>query len=386
MPEPRLSYQQLDPVGSFGSRPITLVFSAVIVAVGAGGLLLTWSDVTDPIAGFLAILACALSVLAIVYWSSPLRAPFSRAGFVVVVTLAGLSLVLGPLATWGQLPTLVNQWASVTVGLTLVQLSSYRATRELGIATILHVILIGFVTILQPGIDRHALPVLVIVLDAALPVAGLGMGAAGYSAAMTRWLGRWYSRGAADEAASPAMKATVARSVHDGRVSILNHTVVPFLTEILAKDAISADDRDRARIIAAAIRSAMVADVDRNWLDAIMDQLAREKGDPASLGSEAIEDPDRLSNRMSTEQRIVMRAFIVALFAHRGFDPDGFGITISRGSSVAAVALTAKLDGEETPTRTSLAAYFAVLRIAFGGLHVSFQAPTLTLKFDYDHK
>ena len=50
------------------------------------------------------------------------------------------------------------------------------------------------------------------------------------------------------------------------------------------------------------------------------------------------------------------------------------------------MTLTAKLDDDESVMRSGLAPYFAVLRIAFGDLQVSFQPPTLTLKFSYDHK
>jgi hypothetical protein len=50
------------------------------------------------------------------------------------------------------------------------------------------------------------------------------------------------------------------------------------------------------------------------------------------------------------------------------------------------VTLTAKLDLDESIPRSGLAAYLAVLRIAFGDLHLSFQRPTLILRFSYEHK
>ena len=56
------------------------------------------------------------------------------------------------------------------------------------------------------------------------------------------------------------------------------------------------------------------------------------------------------------------------------------------GSPSPAVTLTAKLDADESLPRTGLGPYLAVLRVAFGGLTVTFQPPTLTLKFSYDHK
>jgi hypothetical protein len=387
MSEQGLSYQQLDPVGSYGSRPITLVLSLGIIAVAAGSTALGWSVVTEPVAALLAVATTAASVLGIVYWSSPLRAPFSWAGFLVVAGFAACTLVLAAAATRGRSVDLVQDWAPIAVGLILVELSSYRPAQELIAATSLGGILSAFLSILTPVLTGFMLPPLVTVLDAALPIVALGAGATAYSSVVSRSLRRWYSgTGAPERSISPAMTDRVVRSVHDDRVTILNDSVVPFLTELLARDAITVHDRERARAIAATIRTAMVADVDRTWLDTIMDHLADERGDVSMPGSEVVLDHDRLATRMTTEQRVVIRAVVVALFDHPGFDPDGFAILITSDGHGAAVTLTAKLDDDESVMRSGLGPYFAVLRIAFDDLQVAFQPPTLTLRFSYDHK
>jgi hypothetical protein len=387
MSERALSYQQLDPVGSYGSRPITLVISVGIIVLAAGATALTWPVLSNPLAAFLAIVATAVSALGITFWSSPLRAPFRRSGFLLVVIFAGLSLVLCALSTWDVSAGLVEQWAPFSVGLILVQLSSYRPARELIAATLLGGLLAGFVAVLHPASGGFMLPPLVRVLDAALPLVALGAGATAYSAVLVRSLGQWYARSAITEsAASAAMKDRVVRSVHDDRVNILNHTVVPFFTEILDRNSISRKDRLRARSIAGAIRSAMVADVDRSWLDSILDHVALQRGDSTVPGSEVVQDPHRAASAMTTEQRIVVRAVVLALFDHPGFDSDGFAILITREGRSAVVTMTAKLDDDESVTRSSLAPYLAVLRIAFGDLQLAFSRPMLTLRFSYEHK
>jgi hypothetical protein len=384
MTDAGLSYQQLDPVGSYGSRPITLVISMGIVALAAGATALTWPTVSDPLTAFLAIAATSIAVLGVTFWSSPLRAPFRWSGFLVVTIFAGLSLVLCALSTWTTSTDLDDQWAPITVGLILVQLSSYRPARELISATILGGLLAGFVSVLHPTFGGFELPPLVRVLDAALPLVALGAGATAYSAVLVRSLGQWFARaGITERGVSAAMKERIVRSVHDDRVSILNNTVVPFFAEILERDAVSQEDRLRSQSIADTIRSAMVADVDRSWLDSVMDELADERGDSAVPGSEVVQDPYRAASDMTTEQRIVVRAVILALFDHPGFDSDGFAIMIVRKGPAAVVTLTAKLDDDESITRSGLAPYLAVLRIAFGDLHVAFQRPALTLKFSY---
>ncbi|HEY1531526.1 MAG TPA: hypothetical protein VGF80_11970 [Galbitalea sp.] len=381
------SYQQLDPVGSYGSRPITLVMSLGIVVVAAGATAISWPAVSDPITAYLAILATAVAALGITFWSSPLRAPFRRSGFLVVTIAAAASLVLCSLSTWTAHTDLVNRWAPITVGLILVQLSSYRPARELVTATILGGILAGFLAVIHPAGPGYELPALVRVLDAALPIVALGLGATEYSSVLVRSLGEWFARpGNAERAVSSSMKDRVVRSVHDDRVTILNDSVVPFLTGLLERNDVSADDRETARSIAFTIRSAMVADVNRSWLDSIMDHLAEDRGDPSIPGSEVVQDPHRAAGGMTTEQRIVIRAVILALFDHPGFDSDGFAILITLDNSTAEVTVTAKLDDDGSVARSGLGPYFAVLRIAFRDLHVTFQRPTLTLKFSYEHK
>ena len=387
MANPGLSYQQLDPVGSYGSRPITLVMSLGVVGLAAGGTALSWPVVSDPLAAFLAILATAVSALGITFWSSPLRAPFRWSGFVIVMISAGLSLVLSALSTWNASTDLDDQWSPITVGLILVQLSSYRPARELVAATVLGGILAGFVAVLHPTFGSSALPPLVRVLDAALPLIALGAGATAYSSVLVRSLGQWYAPPVAgDRSETAAIAERIVRSVQDDRVTILNDTVVPFLTGMLERDVVTEADRSRARSIADTIRSAMVADVDRSWLDVIMDHLALERGDATLPGSEVVQDPDRAASDMTTEQRIVIRAVVLALVDHPGFDPDGFAISIARGDTAAVVTLAAKLDDDESITRSGLAPYLAVLRIAFGDLHVAFQRPALTLRFSYEQK
>jgi hypothetical protein len=349
MSSPGLSYQQLDPVGSYGSRPITLVMSLGVVGLAAGATALSWPAVSDPPTAFLAIVATAIAALGITFWSSPLRAPFRWSGFLIVVASAGLSLVLSTLSTWNASTELDDQWAPITVGLILVQLSSYRPARELVAATVLGGILAGFVAVLHPTFGGSVLPPLVRVLDAALPLVALGAGATAYSAVLVRSLGRWYAQsGVGDRSDSAAVRERVVRAVHDDRVSILNHSVVPFLAGLLERDAVTEADRSHARSIADTIRSAMVADVDRSWLDSIMDHLALQREDSTVPGSEVVQDPDRAASDMRTEQRIVIRAVILALFDHPGFDPDGFAITITRRGKAAVVTLAAKLDSRHT--------------------------------------
>jgi hypothetical protein len=384
MSERDATFQHLDPVGGYSSRPVTLVLCVGLVVVAVGVTALNWSSVTNVMAAVLAVVLTALASSGLAYWSNPLRAPFGRGAAAVVLILAGLIMALSATATWGGPATQFEQWAPSVCGLFIAGLSPYRPARDLAGATILAGILAGFLAVLHP--ESIHIPFLVSAIEAAIPVLALGFGATAYTSALIKSAGRWYARSIpADRLSSAALREGVARDVHQDRVSILNHTVVPYFTDLLQRDAITADDRTRASEIATSIRSVMVADVDRSWLDAVIDNIEND-GRTSVPGSEVVQDPYHLAAEMTTEQRIVVRAVIVALFDHPGFDPDGFAVLITSSGANAVVSLTAKLDHDDSIPRSGLGAYFAVLRIAFGDLSLSFQRPTLTLKFSYEHR
>jgi hypothetical protein len=386
MSDSDLSYQQRDPAGSYSVRPVTLLVSAGMFALAVIATATGWPLVTNPIAAYFAVLAALLTAAGLAYWSSPLRAPFPRGAFVAVTLVAASTVVLSSVSTWGTSGLIVQQWAPIFVGMEIAQAAPYRPARDLAGATVLAGILSGFVAILHPMSTAGTQPAIVVIVDSAIPLLALGLGATAYASALARSLGRWYSQPrAGSRPTSAELREGVVRSVHEDRVGILNHTVVPFFTQLLQSEVVRETDRDRARAIASSIRSVMVAEVDRSWLDTVVDQVAGER-DSEAPGSEVVQDSYRLAQSMTTEQRIVTRAVIVALFNHPGFDPDGFAIVISREGQSAVVLLTAKLDLDDSLPRSGLAAYLAVLRIAFGDLQATFQQPTLRLRFSYDHK
>jgi hypothetical protein len=385
MAEREQSYQQLDPVGGYSTRPVTVLMSLGIFVYAVIVTLRGWNVVTEPALAVASLVACAASVLGTVYWSSPLRAPFSRLGFITTVSLGSLAMVLSAVSTWGGKSTL--GWGPIVIGLILLQLGPYRPSRDLLGATLLISIVGGFFAILRPGINNLDKPQLVTIVESVLPLIALGLASRAYATA----LGKTLDAGApglaiAENAATAELRADITRSVQHDRVTILNRTVVPFLTDVLERNAVTAEDRDRASVIANSIRTLMVADVDRSWLDTVIDQAGQGSGNSSVPGSEVVQDDDHVASSMSPKQRAMLRALLVALFAHPGFDADGFGILLLRNGDTCAFTLTAKLDHEESLPRSGLGVYFAVLRIVFADLQLTFEPPTLTLRFSYDHK
>jgi hypothetical protein len=380
------SFQQLDPVGGYSTRPVTLLLSLLVVIYAAAQSAFGWDGMTMPYLALLALTVLVLAALGSVFWSSPLRAPFPRTGFIAVTVLTMSAMVLDAAASWNGVAIPPGEWGPVAVGLTLVQLMPYGSPREIGIATTFGAVIAGFIAILHPATTASGTPMIVTIVATTVPLMAFGYGSAAYASSLRRALGRVRTNSIlAASAANDELRESIVRSVQQDRVSILNRTVIPFFTELLRRDRVTAIDRESAAVIADSIRSIMVAEADRSWLDNVIDHIAAAS-DGAVPGSEVVQDDERLAAEMSTEQRIVTRALIVALFEHPGFDPDGFGVLISRHGGTCAVTLTAKLDLDESIPRSELAAYIAVLRIVFGDLQLTFQPPALTLRFSYEHK
>jgi hypothetical protein len=148
---------------------------------------------------------------------------------------------------------------------------------------------------------------------------------------------------------------------------------------MLARDELSADDRDRALEISDTIRKLMVADVDRSWLEAVVRQAAGAAARP-----DAVRDPSRVASAMSTDQRTAIRALIVAIAGHPGFDPAAFSVRMSDAGATAHGIVRASFSPAEPAPRSAFGPYVAVLRVAFVDLQVDLAPTTLTVRFSYD--
>lgn len=381
------SYQQLDPIGGYGIRPVTLLGAVLAFAYAVGATAFDWGSITMPPLAVAALLACGAASLGMAFWSSPLRAPFPTLGFVVVIGLDVLAMVLAVAATWGGPALGSAEWGPVALGLVIMQLGPYRPARQLVTTTLIATAGAVAIAVPRPGGGAAGRPLLVVIVETAVPLLAFGLASTTYAAALGHTIEGWRSTAAlVTRAATEELRDGIVQSVQHDRVTILNLQVVPFFANLLERGRVAADDPGRAALIADSIRSLMVADVDRSWLDAVIDQGGRARAVGPVPGSEMVQDGERLAGGMTTEQRTATRAFLVALFDHPGFDPDGFGIVLAREGARCAFTLTAKLDEDDSISRSGLAAYFAVLRIIFSDLQFTFQAPTLTLRFSYEHK
>lgn len=385
MPERRKSYQQLDPIGGWEAHPLTVVCGVALVGYAAIATVAGWSQVDHPAIAVGAVASTAGAAAVLAYWSSPYRAPFPTAAFLAVLGFGTLAMVLAAVASWEGNTGVRDDWAPLALGILLLLLGWYRPARQLAVAAALVAVAAGDLALLQAEALSSEEPALVMGVTAGAPPLAIALAGASYAAVRARLAVNWQSRTrSATDALGHQLKDGILRSVQEDRITILNRDVVPFLSRLLAEGEIGPEEKRAAARIADSIRALMVAEVDRTWLEVEVERAGRSRFGEAWADKLPVVDADRVASAMSTDQRTITRALMVALFEYEGFDPSAFRLTLSRQDAVCTVVLTAKLDSDESLQRSELAMYVAVMRVVFLRQHLVSEPPMLTLKFSYE--
>jgi hypothetical protein len=139
----------------------------------------------------------------------------------------------------------------------------------------------------------------------------------------------------------------VRLSVQQESIARLEAEVVPLLSDIIAADALRDADGRRARALATGLRTALLADLRRDWL--------------AESGF-VVTDRQGYVERMSPDQRTAVRSLVSALPL---LDPDRPGTAVLVGQDLEAV-LELTIPVRSRPPRSALGPLMPVLRTVFG--------------------
>jgi hypothetical protein len=371
------TFQQLDPLGTLIGRPIMMLAALGIPIYATTMTWLNRFDIDYPIFAVAALASVAVVSTVLVYGSSPLRAPFSLSMHITVITAATAAHVLNALSMWNSNAFIRDDWGPVVIGLTLLSIAQYRPPKEIATAGLMVALFAGVLALMQTRSLVTDTPDIVFALVSMTPIIAMSLASAAFGSEIVASLLRWRRRAQrAVSSYATENSGWIARSVQQDRVTILNQEVVPFFAEVLHNGSISEDERQRARRISDAIRAVMVAEVDRTWLDSIVEQIA---GHPT-------DDPDRLATLMSTDQRTAIRATIVAISRHPAFSARGFSLGIRGEGERSTATLKATLETTDNVLRGEIAPYLAVIRIVFLDARVEFADSTLTLRFSYEQR
>jgi hypothetical protein len=323
----------------------------------------------------------------LVVQSSTLRAPLTARTHAAIIGSALVALLLSALSMWDTDAFLRDDWGVPVVGLYYVALAPYRPAKELVTSGMLSAIFAGFLAVVQSDSFVSAVPVGVFVIIAVTPIVAMSLAAAAFVEVLVRGLDRWRLRAdRAFTAMTGERGVSIARSVQQDSVTVLNQEVVPFFSSLLDGAVVDEATRQRARQIADEVRATMVADVDRSWLENVVELAGRGGDGRPEAVRPVVRDDHRLADYMTTDERTALRAFIVALHADPAFIDDRVEIAIAPEGPRCGVVLRATVDSELNVLKGPLAPFLAVVRVMFGDLQVEHEQPDLTLRFSYEQR
>jgi hypothetical protein len=378
--------QQLDPAGSTGVAPVTIFLCIGAFLYAAFMTVRGQDEISNPVFAGLALALLATAGLMIISASGPNRAPLRERTHAAAHAIAMLGIICEAIGQAGSNAYIRDDWGPATLGILLVALGPYRPAREIAVGGLCSAISIGIITYLEvPSLVTPG-PALAFIVAAVSPMLALCFSAALFSNGVVVSIERWQKKAqAASVSLSREFREGIVRSVRQDRVTILNRDVLPFFTGVLARDTITDADRDRARTIADSIRMVMVEEVDRSWLEALIELAGVRRTNRPGAARVVVSDPHRVASAMTVSQRIAIRAFLVAFTDIPGFTRDQLRIVLSDNGGRSRGVIIAQVPFTENITRSNFAPFFAVVRAVFTNMEVDFVQPELTLRFSYDH-
>ena len=378
--------QQLDPAGSTGVAPVAILLCigaflyAVFMTVRSEG------EISKPVFASLALALLATAGLVIISASSPNRAPLTERTHVAAHALAMLAIICEAIGQSGSNAYIRNDFGPVTLGILLVALGPYRPAREIATSGLCSAILIGIITYFEvPSLVTPG-PALAFIVVAVTPMLALCLSAALFSNGVVASIDRWQKQAqAASVSLEREFREGIARSVRQDRVTILTRDVLPFFTGVLTRDTITDADRDRARTIAESIRQVMVEEVDRSWLESLMELTGVKRTNRPGAARLAVSDPHRVASAMTVGQRTAVRALLGEFMEIPDLTRNQLRIVLSDDGCHIHGVITAQVAFTDHVMRSTFAPFFAVLRAVFTNVEVDFVQPELKVRFSYDH-
>ncbi len=341
---PEATLQQQDPLDAGESARLFAIGGGSLAMISAVGITAIEADQVSNWAFEVAaivvlLLACVVATVA----TSPFRAPFQARSHVLVLGLGLVAFFLDEWAQLGRNAIIHDDWGLVAVPILVFVMAQVRPAQEVLAGGLVATLFVGTVAaIVSPYVELQLSPF----TRGTVAMTSI-LGPACAAAAFARSALRRLLAGPRPRAGLSTVDDVVRLSVQQEAIARLEAEVVPLLGEIVASNTLSEADGRRARAIATGLRTAIVADLRRDWLT------------EAGL---AVTDRQGYVERMSPEQRTAIRSLLAAVPL---LDPDHPGTVVVVGQDLEAVVeLTVPV--QHRPVRTRIAPMIPVLRTVFG--------------------
>jgi hypothetical protein len=351
----RLTQQEVDPIGGITAAPLVVIGAGLAFTTSVVLTVAHWSEVGSPWAALLAVALVTAAGLCAAFLAAPGRAPFRTESLWLVVALALGGAIAEYLSTIGANRFLYDDFGPIVVGMLILSLAPFCTWVSLLLSGVVATAVLSILIVGSPSTTVIAAPPLTLVAVESAAVLALTAAAAGYSWAIVAVTLTWQRE--ANRAAlqrDGELRAGIARSVQQSRVSVLGREVLPFLAGVMTADRISVADADRARELAEALRRALKAGIESTWLDDLGATIRMSRGIPVS-----VDDPTGASDDLADDQRSALTALLTWL--SEGSRSAGIRVSIELEVSRRRLVITSA-NGATPPSRRELDRFIAVAR------------------------
>ena len=348
----RVSPQQIDPL-SWITRPwVSLSFGSVALGYGLLATLLTWSGSERPYLDLLAVLFVATACVYIHLSSRALRPQFTPVRAVIPIILALGGLVLSTLASTTSVVPVHNWWAPVGLGLVIATFAPYSTVPAIICYGAIFTTAVGFAA--WPafvGRDDPWSGLATVVIASSSVVIGT-VATAVFSFVVVQKTQRLLRGAGTPIAADDAVREAAARKAEISTLARLGTRVAPFLESVADAGVVTRADRALAGQLARRLRSELVTQANRSWLDTL-----------ALAERIYIVDPDHRADSMNAAQRTALRGLLLAVINDPATDSGSLFIELrGQDDGSTAVALSLDLDLPEGRRIMMLAPYYVALK------------------------
>jgi len=348
----RVTPQQIDPLSWFTRPLVPVSFAVLALVVGAGTIAFTWHLGPFVWLDVAAVAFIVAACLVVQFATRPLRPAFGPRDAIVPLAFALVGLVLSTVGTMDSDVLVQHWWAPIGVGLVVATLGPFSTVRQIvayGSLLSVAAAVCGCIAFVEPD---HVWPAVSVAFIAVCSVVIGTVATATFcyvvvSSTQALLAGAGTippaSRAASDEAARRVERRTLAR---------LGNRVAPFLEGIADAGEVTAADRALAGQLARQLRSDLVSQANRTWLDSI-----------ALFGRIYVVDPDARADRMNAAQRTALRALLLAVMNNPAATVGTLFIEL-RGEDDGSTAVALSLDFSLPEGRRAmmLAPYYLTLQ------------------------
>ncbi|GAB2468872.1 hypothetical protein HD599_000651 [Conyzicola lurida] len=348
----RVSPQRIDPLSWYTRPLVPISFGALALVVALSTIAATWNLGDRGWLDVVAIGLIAFACLLIQVWTRPLRPEFGLRQALVPLGLALAGLVLSTFSAMGSDMLVQHWWAPVGVGFIIATLGPFSSVRQVlcyGITLSVATSVCAYYAFAGP--DEVWPPVsLAFIAGSAVVVATVAT--ATFCFVVVSSTQKLLIGAGTVPPASEAASEEAARRVERRTLARLGNRVAPFLEGIAAAGEVTAADRALAGQLARQLRSDLVSQANRTWLDSI-----------ALFGRIYVVDPDNRADRMNSAQRTALRALLMGVIDNPAAAIGSLFIEL-RGEDDGSTAVALSLDFSLPEGRRAmmLAPYYLTLQ------------------------